>query len=596
MKCRSMKNDMSTLYQKIVVRFSEALQTLFPGDDLDPLIRESKEAKFGDYQANAVMGLAKRLGKNPRELAAELLKQLELKDLCDKVEVAGPGFINLTLAKTALAAFLETVKNDERLGVARVEHPVKHIIDFSSPNLAKEMHIGHLRTTVTGESIARIIEFMGHPLERVNHIGDWGTQFGMLIEHVCTAQPDVLKNPAAFQIADLESFYKVAKKRFDEEAGFADAARKRVVALQAGDPEAKKLWQIFVQESLRHCHEIYNLLDVTLTDVGESFYNDRLAGIVEEFKRSGLAKVDGGAVCVFLDGFVNRDGEPLPMIIQKSDGGYNYDTTDLAAIKYRIQECGGRQLIYVTDLRQAQHFDILFAAARKIGWASESVQLRHIGYGMILGQDRKPFKTRDGGTVKLIDVIRESVARSREIIRKNRTEAGQNINENKIENIAEAAGLAAVKYFDLSHNLSSDYVFHWDHMLAMDGNTGPYMLYAHARIQSIGRKSGLSWEEVVSKGKIILDHPSELALAKRLAVFADVVATVATELKPNLLTEYLFSLAKAFSGFYDKNTGVPILEAPSPELKLSRLLLCHLTARTLKLGLSLLSIGVVDEM
>lgn len=591
-----MKNNMSTLYQKIVARFSGALQTLFPGDDIDPLIRESKDAKFGDYQVNAVMGLAKRFGKNPRELVAELLKHLDLKDLCDKVDVAGPGFINLALAKTALAGFLETVKGDARLGVAQVINPVRHIIDFSSPNLAKEMHIGHLRTTVTGESIARIIEFMGHPVERINHIGDWGTQFGMLIEHVCTAQPDVLKNPSAFQIADLEDFYKAAKKRFDTEAGFADAARRRVVALQSGDTEAKKLWQIFVRESLRHCHEIYNLLDVTLTDVGESFYNDRLAGIVAELRASGLARVDDGAVCVFLDGFVNRDGEPLPMIIQKSDGGYNYDTTDLAAIKYRIQECGGRRLIYVTDLRQAQHFDILFAAARKVGWASDAVGLRHIGYGMILGNDRKPFKTRDGSSVKLIDVIRESVARSREIIRKNRIETGQIIDEKKVEEIAQAAGLAAVKYFDLSHNLSSDYVFHWDHMLAMDGNTGPYMLYAYARIQSIGRKSGLSWNEIVAQATIILDHPAEVALAKRLGVFADVVAVVGTELKPNLLTEYLFSLAKTFSTFYDKHTGVPVLDAESPVLKLSRLLLCYLTARTLKLGLSLLSIGVVDEM
>lgn len=586
----------STLYKTIHARFAQALKKLKPDENIDPLLRESKDLKHGDYQSNVAMGLAKKLAKSPREVAAELVDLLELKDLCDKVEIAGPGFINMHLSSNALVDWLSQIQADARLGVAKVQNPIKHIIDFSSPNLAKEMHIGHLRTTVTGEAIARIIEFLGHDLERVNHIGDWGTQFGMLLEYVACTQPDALKNPDQFEIQDLEIFYKAAKRCFDEDATFAEAARLKVVALQGGDPEALALWRIFVRESLKHCHEIYDLLDVRLNDVGESFYNDRLAGVVAELKKTGLARMDNGAVCVFLDGFVNRDGEPQPMIIQKSDGGYNYDTTDLAALRYRVNERAGKRLIYVTDLRQAQHFEMLFSLARKAGWVGDDIDLKHIGYGMILGSDRKPFKTRDGSTVKLRDVIAESLSRSREIIHKNSMQAGGIVDAQKSEAIARAAGIAAIKYFDLSHNLSSDYVFHWDHMLAMDGNTGPYMLYAFARIMSIGRKSGLSWDDVAKRGRLNLDHPSELQLAKRLIAFADVVGDVAEQLKPNLLTEYLFSLAKAFSTFYDRNTGVSVLEASSDEIKLSRLLLCHLTGQTLKLGLSLLSIGVVDEM
>ena len=587
---------MITFYQQLRERFHTALASVLPGEIVDPLIRESKEDKFGDYQSNVAMSLAKKLGRSPREVAEEIIGHLDLTGLCGKVEIAGPGFINLGMAREWLEIFLQELAGGARLGVPHVETPVLHIIDFSSPNLAKEMHIGHLRTTVTGESIARFLEFAGHPVERVNHVGDWGTQFGMLLEYVCSAQPEVVHNPANFRIGDMEVFYKAAKKHFDEDPSFADAARKRVVALQSGDSQARLVWEIFVKESLRHCHEIYKLLDVTLTEVGESFYNDHLAGVVGELKQLGLAKVDQGATCVFLEGFTNRDGEPLPMIIQKSDGGYNYDTTDLAALKYRIHERQGKRLIYVTDLRQGPHFDMLFAVSRRAGWVPPGVRLDHIGYGMILGSDRKPFKTRDGGVVKLIDVINESLARSSQVMTKNRFQGSQAPDEKKSLEIATAAGLAAIKYFDLSHNLSSDYVFHWDHMLAMEGNTGPYMLYAYARIQSIGRKSGLSWEDVMQRGQIDLSHPAELALAKRLAVFGDVVAVAAEELKPSLMTEYLFSLAKAFSTFYDKKTGVPVLEAASENLKISRLLLCHLTACTLKLGLSLLSISVVDEM
>lgn len=587
---------MTTIFQTIHTRFVDALGQLLPDEAVDPLIRENRDETHGDFQSNVAMSLAKKLGKPPVDVAKSLTALLKLDDLCDRIEIAGPGFINMGLSAKALARHLNGLKDDARLGVDKVKNPVKHIIDFSSPNLAKEMHIGHLRTTVTGESIARILEFLGHDVERVNHIGDWGTQFGMLLEHVYTTAPDVLNHPENFHIRDLESFYKVAKKRFDEEPGFADAARLRVVALQSGDAQARQLWRVFVKESLKHCHDTYDLLDVSLNDVGESFYNDRLAGVVSDLKEAGLARVDDGAVCVFLDGFVNRDGEPLPMIIQKSDGGYNYDTTDLAAIKYRTHERGGKRLIYVTDLRQAQHFEMLFALARRAGWVDGTTELKHIGYGMILGQDRRPFKTRDGGTVKLKDVIDESIARSRDIIRKNRPDSAENGEAKKAEGIARAAGIAAIKYFDLSHNLASDYVFHWDHMLAMDGNTGPYMLYAYARVQSIGRKSGIAWPDVKKNAGIILGHPSELALAKKLISFVDVVESVAASLKPSLLTDYLFGLAKAFSTFYDRNTGVSVLDAPTPELKLSRLLLCYLTGETLRLGLSLLSIGVVDEM
>lgn len=582
---------MNTIYRQLVSRFVAGIGRIAAGKEiLDPQIRPTTDEKFGDYQCNIAFPLAARLKKKPLQIANDLKDELALTDICERVEIAGGGFINLFLSPQCLKLQLDSIKNDGRLGVEKTANPQRHVIDFSSPNLAKEMHVGHLRTTITGEALARILTFMGHEVLRVNHVGDWGTQFGMLLQYIEESKPIVVKNPEKFAVSDLEAFYKAAKERFDGDEGFKQKAREKVVLLQSGDKAAMSVWRAFVKESLRHCHEVYDILGVTLTDVGESFYNKHLPQIVEELKAKGLARSDQGAVCVFLPGFVGREGEPLPMIIQKSDGGYNYDTTDLAALKHRVVELGARRLIYVTDLRQGQHFAMLFAAARLAGWVDNSVRLDHIGSGMVLSSDRKPFKTRDGKVVKLKDLLNEAVDRAKGIVEK-----GDYTDLQKKE-IARAVGIAAVKYADLSHNLAGDYVFSWDKMLSMDGNTGPYMLYAYARIQSLWRKAGLVIDDTISRAAPILQHPTEIKLGKELLRFGDVVQTVSEELKPNVLTDYLYNLAKAFSLFYDRKLGVPILEARGKGLRESRLLLCALTAKTLKLGLNLLSIDVVDAM
>lgn len=588
---------MESLQKQLKKRFEVALSHIVPESVgvVDPLLKETNDKKFGDYQCNIAMGLAKQMKRPPREIAEQIVKTVDLKPFCSKVEIAGPGFINIHLDQNYLSKTLKTLLQDDRLGIEPVSNPIHHVIDFSSPNLAKEMHIGHLRTTITGEVIARIIEFQGHTIERVNHVGDWGTQFGMLLQHIYEKYPTVLSHPEEFEIKDLEVFYKEAKKQFDDDEKFRKEARQKVVLLQSGDETARKLWKIFLQESLRHCHELYQILDVHLEDKGESFYNEMLPQVVEELRAKGIALEDQGAVCVFLEGFQNREGEPLPFIIQKSDGGYNYATTDLAALKYRIQECQAKRIIIVTDIRQAQHFKMLFATGRKAGWVTADIELDHIGYGMILGPDKKPFKTREGGTVQLKAVIEESIGRARQIVGQSQNENLQKASEEEKQDVAEAVGLAAIKYYDLSHNLASDYVFGWDRVLSMEGNTGPYMLYAYARIKSIGRKAGVDLDSY-DDGEILLEHSSEMDLAKALIRFGDVIEDVSKDLKPNLLTDYLYQLSKTFHAFYDKQRGVRVLDAENEDFKKSRLLLCSLTAKTLKLGLNLLSIRTIEAM
>lgn len=591
---------MSSLSQQLHQTLTSVLEKIVPAEfhPVDPLLRPASDEKFGDYQSNAAMGLAKKLKTNPRELAQKIVNELNAPELIQKCEIAGPGFINITLANQAFAGVLQNQFQSDRAGVDKNPHPKRTVIDFSSPNLAKEMHVGHLRTTITGEVLSRVIEFMGHPLERINHVGDWGTQFGMLLNYIYKNEPQVVENPDQFEVKDLESFYKAAKKAFDESEDFQNEARAKVVLLQSGDEQALKLWKAFLRESLRHCHEIYDLLDVSLKDLGESFYNDKLADGVNELLDNGIAVKDDGAACVFLDGYQNRDGEPLPFIIQKKDGGFNYASTDIAAVRYRINEQKADRIVYVTDIRQAQHFAMLFALAEKAGWAKE-VELKHIGYGMVLGEDRKPFKTRSGTTVRLRDLIDESVERAKKMFTENRSEAQikrvSEFSEDKKNDIAQAVGIAALKYADLSHNLSSDYVFQWDKMLAMEGNTGPYMMYAYARVQSIFRKSGVDVQSL-AESQIHLEHKTERNLAKVLSQFEDVITEVEKTLKPNLLTDYLYQLAKSFSSFYDKNQGVKVLNAETTDLKNSRLKLAALTAKVLKLGLNLLSIQTVEEM
>lgn len=598
---------MQSITRELEQRLAEALAAEF-GEQavgVDPLIKPSQDPKFGDYQANFAMGFAKRIGQKPRDVAAVVVDRLDVSDLCEQPQVAGPGFINFTVSPVAAARRLQATPTApkglhelDRLGIEPAERPEVIAIDMSSPNLAKEMHVGHLRSTIIGDCVARLLEFKGHTVHRINHVGDWGTQFGLLIEHLRRTHPEVLREPEHLRIGDLESFYVEAKAAFDRDATFADAARQAVVDLQGGDPATVAVWRAFCAESLRHCRKIYDRLDVRVEDRGESFYNDRLAGVVQDLTEQGLAVESDGAICVFLDGFVNREGQPLPMMVRKSDGGYNYDTTDLAALRHRIEQLQATRLLYVVGLPQKQHFEMLFAAARKAGWAGPPVTLMHLGFGSMLGADARPFKTRVGGTVKLKDLLDEAVDRARAVIETNEKdpEKRRGLSPDRVQAIAETVGIGAVKYFDLSHALGSDYKFDWDTMLAMDGNTAPYMLYAYARIRSIGREAGVDYASIPSDAPIALEHDAEIRLGKTLLKLPDVIEQAAREYRPNVLTDYLFELSKAYSLFYDRRHGVRVKDAKPETVRLSRLRLCDLTARSLKLGLHLLGIGTLEQM
>ena len=572
--------------------------------DRDPLVREAQDAKFGDFQCNVAMSVGKERGENPREVAQRIVAALADNPLFESVDIAGPGFINVRLKRAAFAQALEkippaTATSRERLGIPVVSQPKIVVVDFSSPNLAKEMHVGHLRSTVIGDSLCRVLEFQGHTVLRENHVGDWGTQFGMLVAYLKETEPHVVANPQDIRIADLEAFYVAAKTRFDEDAAFQSKARETVVLLQKGDPATRTIWRAFCDESLRHCHEIYARLGIQLTDKGESVYEERMVEIVgrlEKLRDAGDAGVrdSDGALCVFMDGFKNRDGELLPLIVRKSDGGHNYATSDLATLVERVEHERAERIIYVVGLAQKQHFAMVFAAARQLGWVPADVSLEHIGFGNMLSNTGKPFKTREGGTVKLKALLDESVERARAIVSEQQDGANQ-FEPAEVESIGENVGLAAVKYFDLSHALQTDYRFDPDVMLAMDGNTAPYIMYAYARIRSIVRKAQAQ-QSAVQAASIELEHESELALAKQLAQFPDVVDVVGKDLRPVILVEYLFELAKTFSRFYDRNQGVRVIDATPEATKLSRLRLCDVTSRTLKLGLELLGIQTIERM
>ncbi|MCH7720435.1 MAG: arginine--tRNA ligase [Planctomycetes bacterium] len=595
------------------VRTALASQFGEAGANIDPVMRRAQDERFGDYQSNCAMGLGKRLGRNPREVAEDVISALDVADLCEPPQRAGPGFINFQLKPSALSNRLVRVvvedhaAGEDRLGADQTTHPEIVAVDMSSPNLAKEMHVGHLRSTVIGDCISRLLEFQGHTVHRINHVGDWGTQFGMLVAYLRRTKPEILDNPDDLEIADLEAFYVQAKAVFDRDSAFAAESRQAVVALQSGDPITRKVWKAFCAESLRHCHQIYQRLGVTLEDRGESFYNDRLHGVVRTFRDQGLAVESDGAVCVFLDGFKARDGQPLPMIIQKSDGGYNYATTDLAAVQHRIDELGATMLIYVVGVTQKQHLEQLFAAARKADWATDAVRLIHLAFGSMLGKDGKPFKTRQGGTIKLKDLLDEAVARARKVIDDQETRAtGPDSSASEtgprmfapaqIDHIAETVGIAAVKYFDLCHSLGSDYKFDVDSMCSLDGNTAPYLLYAYTRIRGIGRKAAIDFNTIPTDTPLVLEHQTELLLAKSLCRWPEVFRQTAAELRPNILTDYLFELSKSFSLFYDRARGVRVVDARPESTRLSRLRLCDLTARTLGLGLGLLGIPTLERM
>jgi arginyl-tRNA synthetase len=595
---------MTNLRHLLSERMTDALAALLgqEGRAVDPLVRAAQDPRHGDYQSNCAMGLAKRSGGKPRDVAAALVERLAIDDICEPPEIAGPGFINFRIKPAFMAAALQRVPprtaGEDRLGLPRAASPDVVALDMSSPNLAKEMHVGHLRPTIIGDAVARALEFGGHTVHRINHIGDWGTQFGMLIQFLRESQPQVLKDPDSLRLGDLEEFYIRAKARFDDDKAFADRARKAVVDLQSGDPATLTIWKAFCDESLRHCHAIYNMLDIRLEDRGESFYNDMLPGVVAELQERGIAVESQGALCIFPEGFKGRDGERLPLIIRKSDGGYGYATTDLAALKHRIQALGATRLIYVVGNTQKQRFEMLFEALRMTGWAGPQVEAVHLPTGILLRDDGKPFKTREGGTVKLRTLLDEAIERERQFLLRNEQdpEKRRGYEPAQIEHMAQVLGLAAVTYFELSHNLATDYRFDWDTMLALDGNTAPYMLYTYARIQSIAGKAKVDFERLPAGAAIHLEHASEIALARQLLKLSECLEQLGRELRPNLLTEYLYDLSRTFSGFYDRNTGVRVVDAEPETVRISRLKLCDLTARALRLGLGLLGIRTLERM
>ncbi|UXY16755.1 arginine--tRNA ligase [Chitiniphilus purpureus] len=551
--------------------------------DAPPVVQLSSKPEFGDYQANGVMGAAKALKLNPRELAAKVVAALQLDGIASKVEIAGPGFINITLADGFLAETVARQQADVQLGAGA--HPAqKVVIDYSSPNLAKEMHVGHLRSTIIGDALARVLAFQGHQVLRQNHVGDWGTQFGMLTAYLVQTEQAGRDELA---LDDLEAFYRAAKQRFDEDAAFADQARDYVVKLQGGDVRVRALWQRFLDVSLAHCEAVYARLGVQLTrdDVmGESAYNDDLPRVVEDLRAQGLLTEDQGAQVVFLDEFRNKEGEAQAYIIQKQDGGYLYSTSDLAALRHRAGRLAADRLLYVVDARQGLHFQQLFTLGRKAAFIPEAVATEHVAFGTMMGEDGKPFKTRSGGTVKLVELLDEAERRAFDLV------SGKNpdLAEEKRRSIARAVGIGAVKYADLSKHRTSDYIFDWNTMLSFEGNTAPYLQYAYTRLASIFRAAG----PFERHARLMLTEPAEHALALQLAQFPDLIAQVAAETCPHFLCAYLYQLATKFSRFYE---ACPVLKAEG-EARASRLALCAAAANTLKTGLDLLGIGVLEEM
>jgi arginyl-tRNA synthetase len=554
------------------------------GEPVDPAVRRSQRA---DFQANGALALAKRLGRNPRDVAAEIADRADLADLCAEVEVAGPGFLNLTLADAQLGALAAAVVADERLGIAPAAEPDVVIVDYSAPNAAKEMHVGHLRSTIIGDAVVRLLEWLGHKILRQNHIGEWGTPFGMLIEHLLDIGEAEAVNELS--VGDLNGFYKAARAKFDSDEAFQERSRQRVVLLQGGDEQTLRLWDLLVEESKRYFLTVYDRLDVRLTDddyAGESFYQDQLAATAEELKQLGLLREDAGAQCVFPEGFRNRDGAPLPMIVIKSDGGFGYDTTDLAALRYRTHDLKATRLLYVVGTPQQLHFQMLFEVGREAGWLGERTRAEHVAFGSVLGTDGKMLRTRAGAAIKLVELLDEAVDRAAAVVARSPQLEGAEAAE-----VAQAVGIGAVKYADLSTDRTKDYVFDFDRMLAFEGNTGPYLQYAHTRIESIFRKAGTTQDQWV--GPIVVTEPAEHQLAIELLSLADVLADVERNLEFHRLCTYLYGVATAFTGFYEH---CPVLKADDPAVRASRLALCHLTARTLELGLGVLGIRAPDRM
>ena len=568
-------------------KVSQALIAAGAPADCEPQVRQSAKVQFGDYQANGVMAVAKKLGMAPRQLAEQVLTHLDLQGIASKTEIAGPGFINIFLDPAFLAQHVDAALKSDRLGVAQPEAQTI-VVDYSAPNVAKEMHVGHLRSTIIGDASVRTLEFLGHNVIRANHVGDWGTQFGMLIAWLEKQQQD---NAGEMALADLEGFYRDAKKHYDEDEAFAERARSYVVKLQGGDEYFRKMWRQLVDITMSQNQLTYDRLNVTLTrkDVmGESLYNPMLAGIVADLKAKGLAVESEGATVVFLDEYKNKEGEPMGVIIQKKDGGYLYTTTDIACAKYRYETLHADRVLYYIDSRQHQHLMQAWTIVRKAGYVPDSVPLEHHMFGMMLGKDGKPFKTRAGGTVKLADLLDEALERARRLV----AEKNPDMPADELEKLANAVGIGAVKYADLSKNRTTDYVFDWDNMLAFEGNTAPYMQYAYTRVLSVFRKADID-ESVLAQAQVIISEDREAQLAARLLQFEETLSVVARDGTPHVMCAYLYDLAGLFSGFYEH---CPILSAESEAVCNSRLKLAQLTAKTLKLGLDTLGIETVERM
>jgi len=584
---------MKNLTQQLIELFSDAAASAYPqlcerGKHPELEIKQATHEQFGHYQCNSAMRLAKDLREPPRKIAENLIAEIEKNDgsLIEKMEAAGPGFINITLNPDQIAAFADRMLRNKQFGLETARQK-KVIVEFSSPNTAKELHVGHLRSTIIGDSIARIFEYFGHDVLRLNHVGDWGTQFGMLIAYMKEEAPEVLKGNRDTDLSHLVDWYKAAKKKFDEDPDFRKRSQLEVVALQGGDPESFHAWEIICGISRKAYREIYDLLDVKIEERGESFYNPVLADTVKELEKLGLVEISEGAKCIFLEGYKNREGKPLPMLIQKSDGGYNYDTTDMAAIRQRLLEEKADRIIYVTDAGQSLHFQMIFDAARKAGWLDDGkVQMDHVTFGLVLGPDGKKFRTRSGETEKLIDLLFKAVEKAKEIVR----EKNPDMDEKQLEELARKIGIGAVKYADLSTNRVSDYTFSYDRMLRFDGNTAAYLMYCYVRVNGIKRKTGSDIEKVIEESSLNLSHASEIALALHLARFGEVLERVMDDLLPNRLTDYLYSLAEKFNAFFRD------CRVEGSDEENSRLLLCEITSRVMRTGLHLLGVETVERM
>lgn len=566
---------------KIKSQLSQIIEQALTNADIEAseiIISDATKPEFGDYQYNGVMKLAKILKKNPREIATTVAQHINTTGMISKVEVAGPGFINIWLNNEWLSTQTTSILDDNRVGVGYVNTPQKVVVDYSGPNMAKQMHVGHLRSSIIGDTLATLLEFLGNDVIRQNHIGDWGTQFGMLIAHLEEKNTDGNTQ----ELKDLEQFYKDAKVRFDQSEEFANKAREYVVKIQTGDKHCLTLWQSFINASLGHCEEVYEKLNVKLTreDVrAESFYNNQLSQVINTLKDKNISTISNGAECVFVDG-----EDKAPVIIQKGDGGFLYATTDLAALNFRDKRLNADRICYVVDARQSQHFKQVFTIAKQAEMVKEDVALEHIGFGTMMDKGGKPFKTRDGGTVKLVDLLDEAVVRARDTIKKRDLHS-----QEELESVAKAIGIGAVKYADLSISRESNYIFSWDKMLSFEGNTSLYMQYAYARIQSILRKHNTE-----INGDIIVGDDIEHRLALMLLKFEDTLIKASIEATPHTITSYLYDLVTIFMKFYELN---PILkEEIAQETKMSRLQLAMLTGEVIKKGLEILGIDVVDRI